>query len=68
MKISELAKAKKIFEQLLAINISQTVEAFRKNTGYSPRKIHVDMMNVTEYGDEISVLVVNKVWVELDIF
>ncbi len=67
MKISEFKKAKRIFERLIMDNISHTVDSFYANTGYSPHRIRIDLMDITQMDDENKRFIVNNVWVEIDI-
>jgi hypothetical protein len=65
MDVNELRERRKQLENDIAAEVSALVEKFKKETGFSPYSISIDMMSVREMGDIEPVYVVNYATVNI---
>ena len=65
MTVNELRKRKKQLESDIAAEVSGLVEKFKKETGFCPERISIDMMSVREIQDPEPTYVVNYATVDI---
>ena len=67
MDINDLRKKRQKLENDIAISISALVEKFKKETGFSPCRISIDMLRNDTIGDPEPQYITGKCEVDIEI-
>ena len=67
MQIEEFSQCKLNMEVALRTKISEVIEDFKSETGYSPSSISVDFINVSTVGSERDEYQVSNVTTEVEL-
>ena len=67
MNIHEFKKKKNDLESQISTVVSRMIEDFRKDTGFSPNSIYIQMLDVTTFNDKEKQYVIGNCHLDIEI-